>query len=75
MSQEALQSYLATAAVENSNLKEAKNLLKDKQDIEFLLKEIDQIRNTLNLTEEMLLSAKRQLTEKSKLDMEILKHE
>ncbi len=75
MPPETLQSYLASAAAENSNLKEAKNLLKDKQDIDFLLKEIDQIRHMLNLTEEMLLSAKRKLTEKSKLDMEILKHE
>ncbi len=75
MSQENLQHYLASAAAENSNLKEAKNLLKDKQDIDFLLKELDQIRNILNITEEMLTNAKRQLTEKSKLDMEILKNE
>ena len=74
MTQEHIQTYLATAATENSNLREAKNLLKAKQEMEFLLRDISVIEDVLKITPEMLESAKQQLTEKSKLNIEILHH-
>lgn len=54
MEYEQLQKYLASMVIENPNLREAKNLLKIKFEVNFLLKKLGEIRQTLNISDDII---------------------
>ena len=61
MTPENIQTYIAAKATENPNMRQAKNLLKTKADAEYYLSDILKLLNELNITEEEILEAEKNL--------------